>query len=523
MRAEPIRQAPRAKPPATQSRLAIWLSKLPKHVMSLNTGLAQKILNEINNDESTADRLAAMIQQEPILCLKLYLKASRQLKHREGNIQGLVHLIGLLGTEQIKQVIRDAPKQKSASAGQQELYSASIFAAELACRLLPQKHGTRQERFFLPSLLFNAPLWLMWSAAPKLMQHGQLQASKRQQSLKPLCKKTLGFSLESLFEQTQVFLPLPDLTLKALAIDFHKNIRFWIKARRLSFEETTIWANKDLQAKQQLYSPETGLSLINHYVLAIYLDWHGKHIKRWEKMLSNHLGVSLEELNEAVIETANRLHSSVGLSSETTSSNEHSVYLSGRFSPLYRYRQLHKAMPVDKPTDNNGIIEHYLSQLSTAKQSKQCLRLAMEALSEGVEAEHCIMLKISNKQMRIPLSFGFDGNRFGANDLGHKDKRDELHSIHFDMADCGAMFSTLLKKPTSIAIDNTQLPRLRSQLPAALTRLWHPKPCGLMSLFHNGQPYAIIICDHRDWNKDRHQHFKDIGKQLSHTLKQCEI
>ncbi|MFT6387810.1 MAG: hypothetical protein ACJAUP_001182 [Cellvibrionaceae bacterium] len=488
--------------------------------MSLNTVLAQKILLEINDEESTADRLAAMIQQEPILCLKLYLKASRQLKQREGSIQGLVHLIGLLGTEQIKQVIRDAPKQKIASAGQQELYSAGIFAAELACQLLPKKHGTRRERFFFPSLLFNAPLWLMWSAAPKLMQYGQLQASKRRQSLKPLCKNTLGFSLESLLEQTQVFLPLPDLTLTALAIDFHKNIRFWKKARRLSFEDTKVWANKDMQAKQQLYSPEAGVSLINHYVLAIYLDWHGKHIKRWEKLLSNHLGISLEALNEAVIETANRLHSSVGLSSETASSDEHSVYLFGSCSPLYRYRQLHKAMPADKPTNNSAIIKHYLSQLGTAKQSKQCLRLVMEALSEGVQAEHCIMLKISNKQMRIPLSFGFDSNNFG---LKNKDKKSELHSIHFEMADCGAMFGALLKKPTSIAVDRTQLSGLRSQLPAALTRLWHPQPCGLMSLFHNGQPYAIVICDHKDWNKERHQHFKRIGKQLSCALKQCEI
>jgi len=116
------------------NRLAIWLSKLPKHVMPIDGGLAKLIVNEINDDASTADKLAALIKQEPILCLKLYLKASRQLKERE-NIQGLVHLIGLLGTEQIKHVIGDAPKQKTAPAGQQELYSASrTLMADVECR-----------------------------------------------------------------------------------------------------------------------------------------------------------------------------------------------------------------------------------------------------------------------------------------------------------------------------------------------------------------------------------------------------
>ncbi|MGH1439487.1 MAG: HDOD domain-containing protein [Cellvibrionaceae bacterium] len=504
----PSSQVKTTKPvPPPQSRLSIWLSKLPKHVIPVNQVLAKQIIREINDEDSTAETLATLIQQEPILCLKLYLKANRQLKEREGHIQGLVHLIGLLGTEQIKRVIRDAPKQKAVAPGQQELYSASIFAAELAAKLLPEQHGTRGERFFLPALLFNAPLWLMWSAAPKLMQHGQLQASKRKQALKPLCEKTLGFSLESLLGQTQVFLPLPELSLKALAVDFHQHISWWAKVRRLSPDDTKKWANKDKTVKHVLYSPETGIFLINHYVLALYLDWHGKHIKRWGKLLSNHLGLSEETFDELVIEVASQLH--------MIKDNASSVYLSGRFSPLYRYRQLHKALPADKPTGNDHILEHYLQQLNHSQQSNRCLQLAMEALSEGVQAEHCIMLKISNKQLRIPLSYGFDQK--------NTNHQKELQAVHFDMDDCGAMFKTLLKKPTSISVDRFQIARLKSQLPATLTRLWKPRPCGLMSLFHNGRPYAIVICDHKDWDKEKHQHFKHIGKQLTQALKQCAI
>ncbi len=497
MSTEPSTQHPREPREISHSRLNLWLSKLPNHVMPLNMDLAQQVVNEIYHEDSTSESLATLIQQDPALCLKLYLKASRQLKDRDGNIQGLIHLIGLLGTEQIKHVIRDAPKKQAPSDGQKELLSASLFAAVLAYRLLPKKHGTRAERFFLPALLFNAPLWLMWSAAPKLMNHGQQLASKKQKPLKPLCEETLGFSLQALLEKTQLFLPLPDLTLKALAIDYQKNIDIWKKARHLSHENLKEWTQANNHAKKILYSPEVGISMINHYVLAIYLDWNGKHIIRWSKLLANHLGITEDDLHKMVVTIANELHS--------PKNALHERYTSGRFSPLYRYRQLHKAMPADQPTSNGMVIQHYLNELRTSTKADDCVQLAMEALREGVKAERCIMIKIDKRHLLLPRD----------------EKGDEV--LRVDIADCGPMFAKLIKKPTAITIEKAQLPLLRAQLPIPLTRLWQPHPCGLMSLFHDGHPYALVICDHKHWSREHQQYFKAIGKQLVQTLNQCEI
>ena len=490
----PLSQHLPTNSPTNNSRLMLWLSKLPKHVLALDSDVVDNIISELNNPNVDSEKLAFHIRQDPILCLKLYLKGARQLKERQGNIQGLIHLLGLLGQEKIKTVIDDAPKVCNISNGQRELLSASLFSAHLASQLLPEKHGTKGERFFLPTLLFNSPIWLMWTAAPKLMQQGQHLASQKKQPLDALCKKTLGFSLDELLSQTQVFLPLPDLSLKALALNVKNNARLWATIQRLPMEQLPGFFEKNTAAKRLFCDAGTGIYLINQYVLALYLDWHGKHIKRWTLLLCRHLMIETDELAQSVADIA----STITLP----------AYLGGSFAPLYRFRGLHKELPSSSANDTIAIIKHYLQQLRSTSNRNQCLQLSMEALTKGAEVEHCMMLTINNNRLQIPLAHGFGDNK--------------VNSININFKDCGQVFKALLQKPMTLSIDTDNLARISKQLPAALTQLWQPRPCGLMSLFHEGKPYAIVICDHKEWHDQRHQQFKVIGKQLSQSLKQCK-
>ncbi len=497
-----LKTHPQQKPTPTASgentRLAMWLSKLPGYTLSLDSHITQKILKEISDPASSTERLAALIEQDPVLCLKLYSKVMRQLKGRESNIQGLIHLIGLLGTQQIKQIIKDSPKDKTAYKGQRELLSASLFAAQLAIRLLPEKHGTRGARFFLPSLLFNAPLWLMWKAAPKLMQQGQVLASEKQQALEALSKKKLGFSLRTLLKSTSQFLSLPELTLKSLAIDLSEHKVFWCKARCINPEQLSEWIQQDKPAKHRLYSPEAGIYLINHYVLAMYLDWNGKHSQRYSTLLARHLNMTEEALHQIIIDVANTI--------QLPSS------IKGQFTPLYRYRGMHKELSEEQANNTAAIIQQYLLQIGASHDSNTCLQLTLEALTEGIKVEHCMIFKITGERLKVPFSYGFvnQGNS------------QEIASLDIDFKDCGQLLKALLEKPMALSIESAQLPRINQQLPSAITQYWQPRPCGLMSLFHQGKPYAIIACDHHQWNQNKQQQFKTIGKQLLQSLKQCE-
>ena len=310
-------------------RLKKWLSTLPKHSIPLNVSAIQKTKKEITSPNSTINHLAKTIQQDPVLCLKLFLKAHWQLKQKEHDIQGMIHLIGLLGLDHIQQILEKTKTEVSMLDGQKELLSASLFAAHLANCLMPEKHGTRGTRFFLPTLFFNAPLWLMWAAAPKIMGRGQIQVSKKGMPLKLACQKYLGFSLYALLNKTDMFLPLPSVTLKALAIAPHKEIAFWAKVKRHSNKSLKHWFDEDKTAKQLFNSTETGIYLINQYVLAIYLDGHGKHIKRWSILLTKYFNMTSGQLDKTIIDLATQFSPP--------------DYLSGQFSPLHRYRGLHKS------------------------------------------------------------------------------------------------------------------------------------------------------------------------------------
>ncbi len=483
------------------SRLPLWLQKLPNHVLAINHRVGKKVLAEIADQNSSAETIATLLQQDPVLCLKLYLHVSRKLQGKDTRIQGLEHLIGLMGTENIKQLIKDAPNdgqdKRATSSSQQELYAASFFAAQLASQLLPEKHGTQGKLFFLPAMLLNAPLWLMWLAAPKIMEFVKKtgsDSSRGSMSIESLFEQKLSFPIHDLLEQTYQYLPLPELSLKALSLRMDQNTRFWGKVNYSSMASLLNWVAKDKLAKQGLYAPEVGLYFISHYALAIYFDNHGKHIKRLGKLAARHLSLSEQEFNQAVTSIASTL--------------ELPQEMKGRFSPLYRYRGLHKELSDDKANDKVSILKQYLIKLKHSKISDNSLQLVLEAFMQGASVQRSMIFVI--KENRLILKYH----------AGHKGSA--LAHLNINFNDCGELFTHLLNQPVVIIADKPKLPRIVQQLPTALAQHWDPRPCGIMSLFSHGEPYAIAICEHNDWSAQRHEHFKLIGKHLLNNLKYCD-
>ncbi|MBX2810096.1 MAG: HDOD domain-containing protein, partial [Cellvibrionaceae bacterium] len=324
-----------------KSRLHLWLHKLPQHKLPINAVLARAIKTEINNIDSTSERLAALIQQDPPLTLALFNTAQQRMQAKEGDIQSLAHLISLLGIDQLETLITPIPKALSLPRGQRELFAASLFAAELTKTLLPTKHGTVGERFYLPSLLYQAPLWLMWQTAPKLIGYIQIAASEKQKPLNALCQQKIGFTLPVLFKKVNNYIALPPLTLKALAIDLNEDLKLWATIKQLSPSSASAWFNKHKSEKHRFFAPEMGVYLIHQYVLAVYFDWQGRHIQRWQDLLGLHLGLDQDELQTLVRESAGDLILP--------------KHLSGSLAPRYRLNGLHRnAAPpqakIDKQT-----------------------------------------------------------------------------------------------------------------------------------------------------------------------------
>ena len=102
----------------SSSRLLLWLDKLPKYSLSLIESVVKKVRYEFGDPNTDSERLANIIEHEPALCLKLFLRAHRQLRQREGDVQGIVHLLGLLGWDQVETVLKKAKTHQGISDGQ---------------------------------------------------------------------------------------------------------------------------------------------------------------------------------------------------------------------------------------------------------------------------------------------------------------------------------------------------------------------------------------------------------------------
>ncbi|MBX2809992.1 MAG: HDOD domain-containing protein [Cellvibrionaceae bacterium] len=498
--------SPDAAPPANaqtrvtgQSRLQLWLSKLPQQQLPINATLARAIKTEINDIDSTSQRLAALIQQDPPLTLALFATAHQRMTAKEGDIQSLSHLISLLGINQLASLITPTPTNVALPRGQRELFAASLFAAELSKVLLPLKHGTLGERFYLPSLLYQTPLWLMWQTAPKLMHAIQTAASEKQQALTTLCQQKIGFTLPRLFKKIDAYIALPSLTQKALAIDIKQDLRAWATIKQLSPASAAHWFDRHSERKQQFFAVEMGIYLIHQYVLAVYFDWQDKHIQRWQALLALHLALDSSELQVAAKKCATKLVLP--------------KHLSGSLAPSYRLNRLHReAAPQKANEDKRAVFAEQtpLQQLRETHHLDRVLPLAMGCLRQTINPQCCLILRISQHSEKTLVTdryYGFDD--------------DAIDALTLNAKNCGQCFQKLLLQPLVLNVSQDNLSQIKKQLPVPLLRYWQLQACGIMSLFFKEKPYAIIICSRRQWQLNDHRKFKHIGKLLTKTLKQC--
>lgn len=505
LNANTLTNAPSIAPHIAQhddSRLGLWLNKLPNTSLPINSATANHIARLLDDEHCDSDKLAQRIKQDPILCLKLFHCAKQALAKREGDIQHLVHLIGLIGMNKVEQVISHNPKKNIVPDGFNEILSASIFAAHLSNTLLINKHHGQNDRFFLPTLFFNSPLWLMWIAAPKAMTQGQALASRQQQPYESLCLKKLGFQLSDFQNQVPDVIDLPLLTQQALAIRPTQELRFWARAHHLNDSAFSLWLAQDKLAKQLFYSVEMGIYLLNQYVLAIYLDWNGKHIKRYAHLLSRHLGIEASALHKHMTESA----LSIRLP----------THLKGVFSPICRIKGLHKE---DLPASTQApsplshtqhakkepSLNKWLVKMRQSKSVNTAYHTTLLALSQGAKVNHCIIMNVDKESIHTHACYGFDDSS-------------RMHSFYYDQHHTSPLFHQLMQKPSCISITANNMQKAMRNIPADFSQLVDMQSCAFISIFSHGQVQAIIYCDHSQWDEKKHHSFKLISKSLSKAL-----
>lgn len=491
-------------PSTSNPHLAKWVKELAKSTRTLNPVIAQNILHLLHDDDCDSNKLAQLIKQDPVLSLQLFTCAETMLKSREGEVQHIVHLISLIGLNAIeKTILRHNKKSALTNMSEfNELLSASLFAAHIASDLLTTRHNASSDRFFMPALLFNAPLLAMWMTSPKRVQETQKSALQTPHHLPSICRKKLGFTVNELYSAADSFLLLPTLSQKALAIPSQQDNHFWAKALRCEHQSLARWFKKDTAAKMHFYSLEMGIYLINQYVLAIYLDKSDKYIRRYSKLLSHYLQIDEHDLKTQCMDLALTIELPKTIKTAET--------------PIYRLREQHKegSHEIKATKTASTLPQHmkkHLHKIRHCTSINTALDAALQACKEGIGAEHCVVIEVEDNEMHTQGCYGF--NEQSAMYSFHHD-RESQKDHHPDL------FNQLIQKPACLIIPSHNLPKAAKKMPQPFTDACELKPCALLSVFYHEQPKALIYCDHEDWDSEKHAAFKVIGKQLSITLQQ---
>lgn len=498
------------------ARLAIWLNTLPQNALPIDTHIAKQILRLLKEEDCDSLKLARLVKHDPILCLKLFHCADNALQHREGDIQHIAHLISLIGFSKVEHVIRHSKCSSTKPYGLEELLFVSQFVAHLSNELLARKHGASNERFFLPSLFFNAPLWMTWIAAPKTAAQGQQLASREQQGYLDTCQQKLGFPLEHLLKKAHTFVHLPPITYKALHITPQQELRFWAKALKQNDVQFSQWMSSEKTARHHFNNVETGIYLLNQYVMAVYLDWNGKHIERYHSLLCRYFNKEAAELNADIIEQA--------------MSADMPTHLKKNLAPLYRLKGLHKGTEEEKDQSEEeqqekaiqstlahrrstksslSSIEQWLRKIRQSDDIDNALEATLTALSQGVGVEHCIIMDVDNNTISTQAHYGFTPESPIDNFEQIKQKENNL-------------FDQLLQKPACISIRSQDLAKAAKKIPEQFSQYCPLQPCGLLSIFQHNKPKALIYCDQDQWDQKTHHYFKAVGHSLSQTLQQMK-
>lgn len=432
----------------------------------LLTGTQEALTEAFESDSLTNSELTAIIKADPLMSWHLYQFAKAQLKNKDTQIQSVNHILNLFGFGAIKQLILDKQPLDVTDKPSLKALTASYYCAHFATELLPEKHGTQGERFFLPTLVYCL-----------------LITERLHQQELDLTSHDLAKLLRMLHEQTPPN-TTPRLTERTLALNLSRHCSCLAKIRKRAYEPDRVnkLLTKHSKDRQVFDDQPAGIYLLAQVMMAYYFDTTGQHKARFIALLSAHLRMLPDDL---------RLKLAV---------------LSKKYARPTFDLGLAPHKQYKSNTANTGALHDpvffsaCMQQLETNDSftKVQRIELARTAILRGIGASHCVFM-VFNKTMEL--------RTLGKGPIECSLKKTEL----------GPLFEHLLKKGNTYRLKREHQVNAMSQLPSAWLSQWQPSPASFSAVISH-KPLGIAYADKPEWNESDHTHFSQICKALNKAL-----
>ncbi len=525
--------------PSTHN-LRYWQDKLQKANLPVNAESKTNILRELNRPATNNQRIANIISTDPVLTLRIIMKANRRLATQQTEASSLLHAVSLLGISDVQQSAQRAEEfsaqdlaRDAGIYGYGLALQQSLFAAQLNQLLHARKGETVAENAYLQALLSNAYQWGLWHIAPKHCLNLQGLLANPAYTLTEAEQLGLGCTLKQLFQSAINIWALPESLREAAQLNQTRKLRFLARTHGLSDAHWWDWYDYSLEARQLSQRPYWPALLCNQLVASAYEDWHSRQTLRWQKILGRLLSLPVDDVVSCCHRVAAQFEGLPGLKP-----GDHPAHrLLGRFkqhsliTPLRPRIEKSQTPAPEQATEitrqrfrNSALLQTNKIRLQERGAQfanlHQLMHVTLDTLRDGLGIEQVAILSLNKQHSLLQTRY-----HSGIN------SDEQLYHCQLQLTDSRSpLLQQLFTKPAGLLVTPSKLKHLQKSLPAPLAKaLSQPLPadatgqfaaennfyCALISVFYGKEPIALVCLRAPHISLDDYQECRQICHYLS--------
>ncbi len=524
--------------------LRYWQDKLQKANLPVSAESKANILRELSRPATNNQRLANIIATDPVLTLRIIMKANRRLATQQTEASSLLHAVSLLGISDVQQSVQRAKEFSAQDLTKNEgvhgyglALQQSLFAAHFNRALHARRGQTIADDAYLQALLTNAYQWGLWHIAPEHCLKLRGLIANPMYTLAEAEQLGLGCSLKQVLQSAINLWALPDSLREGAKLNSDRKLRFLARTHTLADAQWWDWRDYSLEARQLSQRPFWPAFLCNQLVTSAYDDWRSRHTLRWYKILGRLLAIPVDDVIGICHRVAAELEPLVGL----TPGDHPAHRLLGDFKQHSYLKPLHsQGEPSESQTQaplqettrqrfrNLALLQtnktRLLERSAQFTNLHQLMHTAVDALHDGLGIEQVAILGLNKSQTLLQTRY-----RNGIS------SDEPLYHCKLSLPESQSpLLRQLFTKPAGLLVTPSKLKSLHKSLPkplaSALNQTLPPTSigqipldsfyCALISVFYGKEPIALVclrapLISHEDYQEARQiSHYLSRGIQV---------
>lgn len=473
-------------------------------------------LQKLKASTGNADNVAAILQEDPGLCLVLMHEANKTLNRNDNETTSLSHTVSLLGFPYVETILRRTPDYDKKTfpgflAYRQQL-SISLHAAYQVEAWAQKNPYWAKGELFWATVFQRSAYWVLWyQAHEKMLQLQQLQAQKNGISNGILEEQVFGCKLQELSRLLSRNWNLPKVTQQSWQTAISGSARQWISLSHINPEQSIIAMEQQTDLRMVSGSIPFAIALANQFACETEWNWYSRKTLRLQKILANSMHIGFDQairLTHQQAVEASRSYNIVktvspavqlfgyfeksqglGLDGNHNSLNSNIPSVSQK-KVVKKSRGTPSVSLADAPRELTVALSRLKHRADSFVDQAELFEFALTTLDQTIGFKRATVSTFNRQEKLIRNRYSFGSE----NDPAWRNFRHQVKK--------GDLFSKLLRKTLSVHLNNSNRVKIESLLSPQFNKACNADEFLMMSIFNGTRAVAIIYADNFVYDND---------------------